>query len=464
MRFKKVYSTLLAVIAALVAAPCAVGGPGRFDSIGGTYPGQTGFAFDKRLYYEALTRTVVGSLVRSSQTAQMLAGGDPLALDTTAGIWSKPITSGDEVRFTLVQRLTGTPTRGDKDVMPGDMIEFQAQKVRVNQLDSPAYPVQGRNSQYRVKDSIGDLPAAVKQAVMNWCAEQDEIDFIKGLIYGGDPGVLGSASSGGLADTLGFAANNTAGYPLMPMNMIVGVAAGGWLGGSYSATGTTWNGFVNDAIYGITANSSDYVTLAALDKTRAKLDDLKFNPISVNGRSFKSIKLCDPDIWYRINHLLSTYFQSSSPREKGEFTNPIFGVDHVLEYDGSLYLNVPSLKKFRAVYHSVSDTVTAPDLGVVCTQANMEAADPRTAAVTGNNAWIIDIGGGAMLRGTRESIWTTTNDDTRHGKRLEYSGHMDLGYKRGEWFANDGRVTTSDCLCYGVLASVYYEPGVGTGY
>jgi len=442
--FSRLTDTLQVVLAGFFSM---AGGPGTFDSIGGTYDTQTSFGFDKQLYYEARAKTLIGSLSKSGRDVEgMYAGAGP-SLDGSAVIQRKKIDAGDMVRFTMQEHMKGMPTWGDNAVERGDFLAYKNLEARVNMIKTPAVQIQGEMARQRVKKSIMNIDSAVRQEVVEYTAEEMEFEFLIALHYGASKSALRSVADGGLGVNLGVGSNGTAGTPLLPRHMYT--IDSGFL--TYSDTPATYNATVNAAINTITA-TADEITLIKMKVLRRQLDALNFAPAYLGGKKYKAIALCDPDIWYRIDHLLATLYASS--RERAAI-NPVFNVDYQLEYDGILYLNVPSMEKFRMGYQASPDY---PTLGPGLTE------DPRDYTVTSSVGLVTFVGAGAAFEGFNDSVRLTTQTGD-HGDGVEVAGRFKQAYIRGEWYAEDGRDSSVDNVySRSVLTAAFYEPGVGTDY
>lgn len=449
MRFKvrNLWALVLSVFSTL-AAP-----PGRFDSIDGTYDELTSFAFDPSLYWKALNQTWVGPLTRSGdRVKQMQAFGGPQKMDGTAAIWSKQIHNGDMVRFSLVEDVTGLGTYGDLDPQRGNYLGYGNMECRVNEVDSPGIPVPGRNSQRRVRSSLGEIKPLVIERVKNWAAQEVEIQATLTMIAGADALTLKGTADGGLADTLGIKSLNSASAPLMPR--YVWTPDDGLL--SYSSNGATWNSTVNDGVNNITTGANGRLSLAGLDKIRGLMDTQGFAPLKFKGKQYKAICIADSDLVWRLNHLLADYYKYATPRSDD---NKLFGVSHTVEFNEVLYIGVPILKKFRLAYNAGD---ACPRWGVG-TKDNVLSSDPRTTTNSNSIAIAFFLGAGGLLRGYDSRLWIT-DAEANHGKGIEYVAHQDMGWKRGEWFPQDGRTDTSACLCYGGFCGLFYEDGIGQGW
>jgi hypothetical protein len=426
-------------------------GVGRFDSINGTYDEQTSLGFDKTQYAQMLTRTVFGSLVSSGKTvADMVAGGPVQALDTTAVVRRKKIGEGDMVRHTLTEAITGIETFGDTVPASGNYLAFQNQEVRVNQIDSPIIPVQGRNAQRRAKGSLPNIPASVKDRLMDYMAQGYEIRALLGLVCGASPEILKATTSGGLGDTLGVRSSGTAGKALMARHFFTQQA--GIV--SFSSTQATYNSSVNTAVGAITAGAAGMITLASQQKIRAYLDTISFDPPTVNGKKYKAVCLATSNLWWRMRGLLGTNYVGAMPRAED---NKIFTVDDVLVWNGILYINCQNLQKLSMAADGGN---LCPSWGVG-SNSNVYASDLRSYTNSNTIELGIYCGAGALLEGYDDSLWFT-EENARHGKGVEYCAHVDGGFKRGEWYAQDGRTGSDAAICNSCLVAAFYETGVGT--
>jgi hypothetical protein len=432
------------VLLSLMVNPCMAGGPGTFDSIGGTYDDQTHFYLYRTLFMQARAKTFLGPLSKGSK--DVVAGsGQVGTIDGTAVIHREKIDSGDMVRFTQQEHMTGMPTFGDQSHRRGDYLAYRNLEARVNLIKSPAVPIQGEMAIQRVKASIQNIPAAVRAEVIKYMAEEMEYEAIVSMLYGASKSCLIPTSSGGLGVTLGI--GGTAGRPLMPMNFYT--TDTGFC--TYSATGSTYNSTVNDAINGIDAAAADSISLTQIDIICDKFDKLNWGSVFLNSRKYKAVALCDTAIWYRLRNLLKTDWSAAMERGK---MNPIFNIDMQLEYKDILWLPVTNLAKFRAAYNS-GDGYPTFGAGLY--------TDPRTYTSSSTNALVVFCGNKAILEGYNGMI-EVREDKGYMGDGHELAARMKLGYMRGEWFATDGRTDSSAYYCNSLIVAAFYEPGVGVNY
>lgn len=424
----------------------AVGGRGVFDSIGGTYDEQTSFGFDQTLYTEARDRSLVGKFSHSGRNDidHFIAGGPTKSLDSSAIIVKKTIRSGDMVRFTMQEHMSGNPTWGDNAVRRGDFLAYKNLEARINVIKSPAVPLQGEMALQRAKESIRNPKGALRKEVVDYMAQEMDYEFLLTLGFGASKSAMQSIANGGLAVNLGVGSNGVAGTPLMPKNFYSKDA--GFM--AYNDTPATHNATVNGHMNTCTAGA-DAITLLIIKTIRRQLDRLRFEAY-LDGEKYKAICVMDPDLWYHLDHLLHDDYELAKPRKTD---HEIFGVDHQLVYQGILFLNVPNLEIFRPAYDNAQGY---PDMG-----PNM-SSDPRSYTTASSIAWAFFLGSGAVFEGNNGGI-RITEEEGYHTDGYEIGARMKHAFIRGEWYAKDGRAAAAaNCYCNSVLAAIFYETGVGT--
>jgi hypothetical protein len=276
--------------------------------------------------------------------------------------------------------------------------------------------------------------------------EQTEYEFIPALVHGASPALLTAESEGGLGVSLGSGAGGGAGIPLM--NKWFYTTDTGLV--TPSGTPATHNSTVNSAVNGIDASTDDMVTIAQIDIIRSHLDEIKFEPITVAGKTYKAAVPCDPDLMYRIKSALGDMYKYAGVRGQD---NPYFHLNMV-EYNDMLFFAWTNLKKYRPTYNAVTGY---PDFGVLAA-----GTDPRTYKPTGRvNALMMFIGARAVLEGYNGAV-SIKEDVGRFEKSMAYSAHTYYGYMRGEWYSKDGRAASEDSTeNRSLLVAAFYEPGVG---
>jgi hypothetical protein len=420
-------------------------GVGRFDSIDGTYDEQTSFDFERNLYFQARTKSMVTPLQSMDGGVNQMGAYEPGEAGVQGCIDRKQITEGDMVRCTLEENVKGKVTYGDMPVRSGGFLSYKNKEFRVNNIDTPALQVPGEMSQQRAKRSLGMIPPRVQRQLSAFMAEQYEFELIPAILEGASPGLLKATTEGGLGVSLGSGSGAGAGVPLM--NKWFYTHDTGFC--DYSATPATFNSTVNDAIDGIDAEAADKVTLTQLDIIREKMDTELFEPTTFMGKKYKAIAGCDPAIMWRIKRLFDDWYKYSGPRDS---SNPFWNTG-LIEYEDMLFFSWPNLKKYRP---SANSTNSRPDFGPLASDV-----DPRTYTTSSTNGLIVFMGGGAVLEGYNGSISTTT-EYFRHKKAMEYAAHQKMGYVRGEWYSKDGRTDSADNTeNRSLMIAAFYEPGVG---
>lgn len=419
---------------------------GVFDSIDGTYDEQTSFGFGPTVYTEARERTILGALSKGrDDVSQMIAGGKPVSIDNTACIVRKEIKAGDMVRFTMEEAVKGMPTWGDSDVQRGDYVVYKNLEARVNTIKSPAIPLPADMSLQRAKLSLMDPKGRLRRQVVDYMAQELEYELLIAGHYGASKAALRSEDDGGLGINLGVGSGVGAGTPLMPKNFYC-VDQGF---PTYTDVHATWNTNLNTYMSAITAGA-DGLTILGIKTIRRQMDRIFFAPAYIDGVRYKAIGLCDPDLWYRLDHLLHDEYENAKPRRTD---HEIFGVDHQLVYHGILFLNVPNMEKFRMGNQADPDY---PSLGPGLT------SDPRDYSVTSSIASILFIGSGAFFEGYNGNIGIT-EERGYHGDGYEIGARTKDVFVRGEWYAKDSRASAAaNTYCNSLMLASFYEGGVST--
>jgi hypothetical protein len=430
------------------------GGSGTFDSAVGYTSGvrdfQTGFSFDKKLYFEMRNRLTFANYARSGEEVDESFVGKPgEAIQSTTIVRRVPITSGDEIRFTMDEAAVGMSTWGPKQHPNGDFSQYKNIVARLNTINGPAFPIESEEDQQRIKDSITNIPRNVQNKATVHMAQEIDASFYYAVLHGASPNVLGAKADGGLGHSLGVNAGGGAGFPLMNKWWYCG--DGGWV--SFSTTPATYNGNVNTAINAISTTSEHKLTLAQLKIIRAKLDTIHFWPVRYNGKEYKALCLLDTELFWRLNNLLATQYTYARERSKD---NPIFNGTEPIELDNVLYVNDPNLGLFRPAYNSSTPTY-GPTFGPNAT------SDHRTYTNSSAYALAIFLGAQALIEGYNESMkmfW----EKGRFEKSLEVAARQKTGVVRAEWYAKDGRTDAAAVQNYNCVCAAFYEPGVGSSY
>jgi hypothetical protein len=439
-------------MAAFSIMPQMAGGPGRFDSTNnytsGTYDQQTSFGFDKQLAAEVRSKLMFNSMAKTGDEWDDSIAGSPGDLSSGSIVKRVKIVTGDELRFTMDENMTGAPTYGDRQHAAGDFAAYKNMFARLNIINSPAVPIVGEMSQQRIKESISNLDATTKAKVTNWLAQQLDWESHCGLIYGASPSCLTATTSGGLGVSLGVNAGGGAGVPYM--NRWWWMGGDGWM--AHSRNVATYNGTVNGGINAIGTAAGDYITLAQLKKIRFKMDTEHLWSPTFMGKKYKAVAIIDPELFYRLHSLLAAAgYLYAAPRG---MDNPWFNVDTTIVYDGILYVSDPTLYLMRPAYVSTNPTVVPPSFGPDAT------ADFRDYAVTSTTALVVFLGRNAIVEGFNGSV-VIKEKWADFDKGVQVAARTMQGAMRGEWYAKDGRTDANSVRNYSVICAAFYEPGVG---
>lgn len=433
---------ILQAVLQLFAVFSYVDGVGRFDPIGGMYDANTSVAFGKQMYYQANRKSFVSNLPNT--VVGMYERGD-----ISPVIDRMRITEGDKVVFTLEDTVRGKATYGDTPIRAGGFLQFKNMECRVNNIDSPAIQIVGKQSQQLVRQSIDNLPGRTRKQIINWMNAQKEFEVIPALLQGASPSVMKSQAEGGLGISLGVGAGAGAGVPLM--NKWFFTPDSGFC--TYSTTPATYNATVNTAIGDIDAADADKCTLPFLSTIREKMDDVCFEPVTFLGQELRAIAACDPQIMVRLAKSLLSDINKYS-MERGS-TNPFWSSKTIIVIDEVAYISWPNLKKYRPSLNSTTG-VRGPNFGPLTADT-----DPRQYSTASTNGLIVFMGGGALKEGFNDEI-TVTQEVARHEKAMEVAAHMQDGFVRGEWYSKDGRTDSADNVeNRSVIVAAFYEPGVG---
>lgn len=143
------------------------------------------FETAKNLHYEFRHMSAFGALSKSVK--QESAPGYPEQskdIAQSACIWTKEITAGDEVRFSLEQNMRGAPTYGDAPVKLGDYLAYLHANIILNKLTTPATPVQEEMSQHRVKRVLSNPQSNIRHQLVMYLNEQYVYDILDGFWKG----------------------------------------------------------------------------------------------------------------------------------------------------------------------------------------------------------------------------------------------------------------------------------------
>lgn len=383
-------------------------------------------------------RSAFGKLSRPMKSVTIGQGQEENIMDigASACIWSKEITTGDEVRFTLEQNIGGSPTFGDAEVQIGDYLAYLHQNIILNKLDTPAIPVQGEMSRQRVRAVIGDPNARIRSEITLYLAEQYVYDVLDGHFKGASMNLSSSRTLGGRALDLGLGA----GVQISPENFLV--KGDGFVSGVSGTTG--YETAVETALGTLAAG--DEIDRDYVHQLRVALTDAKIAPTNLAGSMDpKWYAPTDPDLMSRMTQpggALAALWLDARERAR---TNPVFG-HGAIELDDIVFFPEQRLKQYRP-------KLLGP--GIVW-GTNSQDRREYTPDPTDNIALMVIMGDGAMLEGHNGSV-DITFEGGFHGKGQSIAGHIKQSFMRARWRPQDGR--TDIVLNQSSMTIGFFETG-----
>lgn len=391
----------------------------------------------KNMSYEFRHRSAVGKLSKAVKTKTVGSGREEREIDIgeSAVTWSKEITKGDEVRFTLEQQMRGTPTFGDAKVGMGDYLAYLHANVVVNKLDTPAVPLPEDMSRQRVAEVISDPKSQTRNAITMYLAEQYVLDFYEGFLRGGSRNLMATKLDGGRALDLGLGA----GVQVSPENFIV--AGDGFVSGTSGTAG--YETAAVTALGTLTDTAGDYITREFIHNLRYALVQRKIAPVNSDGRDVY-YAACDPLLLARLTQPGATLYQAWLQAQERSKSNPAFG-HATLELDDILFFPDYWLRKFR------------PDISAGTLVWGQAGIDKRDFEPTSSLALMSVFGNGSMLEAHNGSV-DLTYEPGFHGKGMSLAGHIKQSFMRTRYIPKDGR--TGVVLNQASLLCAFYEPGL----
>jgi len=397
------------------------------------------FETEKNIAHEFRFRSAFGKL--SKPMKQMTVGSGPeqrdLDVGESAAIWSKEITSGDEVRFTLEQNMRGAPTYGDAEVRVGDYLAYLHQNIILNKLDTPAVPVIEEMSAQRVKEVISNPESRIRGQITMYLAEQYTYDVLDGFFKGMSRNLQEPKANGGRALDLGLGA----GVQCSPENFLI--AGSGFVSGTGGSSAYETQ-LVTD-LGGLEDTAGDYITRDFIHNMRYAVSQRKVAPMAETDGRETWYCPTDPHLMARLTKPGMPLFEAwKFAKERGD-KNPVFGHGS-LELDGFIFYPEERLKQYRPILTG----------GTLLWGSN--APDKREVTVTSNIALLMVLGNGAILEGHNGAV-NITYDEGRHGKGKTIAGHVKQSFMRAVWKPKDGRAATVR-IQQGSMACAFYEPGL----
>lgn len=397
------------------------------------------FETEKNIANEFRFRSAFGKLSKPMTTMTVGSGPEQRDIDVgaSAAIWSKEITTGDEVRFTMEQNMVGAPTYGDAEVRVGSYLAYLHQNIILNKTDSPAIPMVEDMSRQRIKALISNHDSRIRNQISMWFAEEYTFKALDGYWRGMSRDLSEPKADGGRGLDIGLGA----GVQVSPENFIV---AGSGLVSGTSGT-SAYEDNVEAALNGLSDTAGDYISRAFIHNLRYMASQQKVAPIMGDDGREQWYCPTDPHLLARLTQPGEVLYEAwKLAAERSKANNPVFGHGS-LELDGFVFFPEERLKLFRPITSSGSIVWGST------------AKDRRNVTVSSNIALMMVLGNGAMIEG-HNGVVDITLDEGRHGKGKTLAGHVKQSLMRARWQPKDGR--TGLVVNQGALACAFYEPGL----
>lgn len=395
----------------------------------------------------------------------MEVGGKAVDIATSSCVQTKVVDKGDEVRFTLLDDFKGLPTHGPIPVKEGAYPLLYHDDVRLNVLDSPAFPFWAEMDQQRFANLIGNLEPTYQQNIGEYMAKWIDFLAFQSIFCGGDRGLLLSASDGGLHMQLMNAAS--AGDLISCKNTYVG--GNGMV--TWNATRATFEAAVATALDTLTDTSGDGFSLAAHAFIKNQIISvLRFKSAQVFGKQLRAVALIDPWLLQRLMERSTSNVWFTMMRDadyRGIDKNHAINQDQAVEIDKILYIPCEWIKAWRA---STSGGLPVYGAGI--------DTDPQTAIETADTdsylCPVVYLGAKALLHATSNHLYGAgtnvkkggrtwfTSDFGTHGKGGSLAAHMKQGFKRYEPMTKIGG--TVSYKNNQMLVAWFYDPGPGESF
>jgi len=388
------------------------------------------------LYYQGVMNTLFGKLngPRELRTLETIQRGGTITIPDgkESPVWLQNCKENNTVKFTLREPNKGMATYGDAPVKTGQFAEYMHCDCNVREVSSPAYPVVGYESQKNIERVISDVVAVEKSNIARWVSEEMDLDAFRTIFFGASRGLLSQQDGGmGIAQPGG-----ASGQYRVPINTFVAgqadVTARDW-------SVTTHNANLATALATLTNTPTLYFNYDTHQRISFLIDQLGLQKVKIGGETYRAVAITDEWNIYSLRDLtgpLSTLWRQATERSDKNLAIYSRGT---LVLDDILYIPTSQLRYFRPTV-----TGTSPNL-VLTFGAGMDV-DPRMSSFNNQSNIMptVVMGAGALLRGSRVGSMKFTSEIGPHGKGAEYAAHYNDGWRRSDWFAQDGRQKMSN--------------------
>ena len=410
----------------------------------------------KDIFFQSEYRTIFGRINRFRELKTIIVERDGGQVQLSQGGNESPIWQQDfsketmQARFTYEDSLTGKLTYGTADVKPGEFDTFRHCVVDAVQRDTPAFPLVDKMSQDRIAELMPNVLENKKGRMSQLREKWTEIAAFHALMNGADGGLIGT-ENGGLGSEV-LLPGCTAGQTRSCYNNII-AGANALVVPSY--TRATHEQNVRDAINSLTDDKDCGFNYDEHKKMSYWVGKLRFKPTTISGKTIRSVAIADPRLIYRLtqaDQTLSNLWKIAT--ERSDKNLALDGMQAAW-LDDILYIPSQYLEYFRPTLSGSAATY----LGLT--------TDPFDSGFvnTSNYCPIIYMGAGALLRGVNSQMSFTVSgegaSDAGHKKGTTVSLHWYDGWRRAEWFRNDGASelrNESSIIWWG------YDPGVGKAF
>lgn len=218
------------------------------------------FEMRRKSVFGPLSQPIKGKTAASNSTDR------GIDISKTEAVQTKMLgpNDGDEINWTLVRKLTGPVTMGDRVPSKGGYMDFWHNKMRINMSKCPAFQIPGKLDLNRLEPHLFEQYKPLLTSQINlWWAQWFAHQMYMAFFRGADDTLLAPVNNGGLNVDLGAGA----GKQVSPLNVLV--RGQGMIGGATLAARET---NIKSAIGSLSTSTAGHkLTLAALSELSEEL-------------------------------------------------------------------------------------------------------------------------------------------------------------------------------------------------